>query len=234
MANMTVSNIDLGSVVIEGGIWNDGILSSAAAHDYLEGTILARQTDALTVTASAVSGGGNGTVTAASVDVGPIVPLVGVYTLTCVAAIANGGKWKLTDPNGEIVADDLEMTVGAGAATVFKVGGLVFTITDGGTDFSAGATATLTVAASGKLVAYSPSGAGGAQKPVGILTYPVSKPSASDITVRVFVRGLVDRKRLVIDADGNDSNITDAILDELRKMGITTDKVTQLSTLDNQ
>jgi hypothetical protein len=233
MANISSTTVDLSSVVLEAREFINDTLSFPQADDYLEGTIVSRLDDALAVTASAVSGGGNGTVSAATVVEGPVVPLVGVYTLTNVLAVTNGGKWKLVDPNGAIVADDLEQTVGAGAATVFEVGGLQFTITDGGTDFSLGATATLTVAASGKLVVYAPGGAGGTQNPIGILTYTASRASAGDLAVRVLVTGVVDQDRLIIDADGNANNITAAIRDRLRRIGIIPQKVQELSTLDN-
>lgn len=97
-----------------------------------------------TVTASAITGTGNGTLTAMSVT-GVAVP--GAYTLTVIATATNGGTWRLTDPNGSIVSSTLVMTAGVGAATVFNVGGLQFTITDGTTDFGLGASFTMTVPA---------------------------------------------------------------------------------------
>ena len=44
MANMTVTNLDLGSVVIEDGDYQDELLTFAGADTILEGTILARKT----------------------------------------------------------------------------------------------------------------------------------------------------------------------------------------------
>lgn len=234
MGNMTITNVDLGSVILSNPEFRDELLTFAATHTCVEGTILARREDTLAVVASAVSGGGTGTVTAASVVEGPVVPLVGVYTLTCIVAVANGGHWKLTDPNGAIVADDLEMTVGVGAASVFEVAGLTFTITDGGTDFSAGATATLTVTADGKLVPFNPAGAGGAQRPLAVLTHDCSRTGAGDVAIRAMISGKVNKNRLIIDVDGTGANITASILDQLRRAGVVAIDVKDMSVLDNQ
>lgn len=233
MGNMTITNVDLGSVVLQDPKFRDELLVAAGAHTFLTGTILARREESLTVTASAVSGGGNGTVTAATVVAGA-VPLIGAYVLTVVTAVANGGVWKLVDPNGAIVAEDLIQTAGAGAATVFNIGGLQFTITDGGTDFSAGATATLTIVADGKIVPFVSTGAGGAQRPIGILTYDVVTAGAGNTPIRMMVSGEVNSTRLIIDADGTGANVTAAVLDQLRRAGIVGTDVKNLSVLDNQ
>lgn len=230
MPNLTSTPLDQGSVQVGECEFKDELVTFAGIATYPEGTLLARRADALAVTASAVSGGGNGTVTAATVVEGPVVPLVGVYTLTCLLAITNGGKWRLTDPNGAIVADDLEQTVGAGAATVFEVGGLQFTITDGGTDFSAGATATLTVAADGKLVAFAPGGAGGAQIPKFVLAKALTSTGAGDFPTRPIIKGRVAKERLSIVGGGT---VTDSMIDQLRSYGIIAESVKQLGRADN-
>ncbi len=99
------------------------------------------------VTAGALVGTGNGTLTAPAVHVGS-APKPGVHTLKCTAAVVNGGVWSLTDPDGVVVATNLTQTVGVGAITVFSdKGGLDFTITDGTTDFGVGATFAITVPA---------------------------------------------------------------------------------------
>lgn len=100
-----------------------------------------------TITASALVGTGNGTLTALSA-VGNPIP--GAWTLTVNTAVANGGVWTLTNPNGVVVSTTVTQTVGAGTATVITnpgSSGLQFTITDGSTDFGLGATFTITVPA---------------------------------------------------------------------------------------
>jgi hypothetical protein len=47
--------------------------------------------------------------------------------------------------------------------------------------------------------------------------------------VRVLERGEVNKKRLVIDADGNDTNIDNAVIDQLRAFGIQPVDVLQTS-----
>lgn len=233
MANLTITAIDNGSPMIHTEDDRDDILAFAGADTFVEGTILARRAVATAVTASAVTGTGDGTVTAATVVHSDDVPLVGAYTLTCITAVTNGGIWSLKDPNGKLVADYLPMTVGAGAATVFEVAGMQFTITDGSTDFAAGDTATLTVAADGKLVIFATDGVGGAQFPLCVLLHESVRTGSGDNAVRVATRGKANLSRLVIDADGDASNITDAIRDQLRSAGIETETVNELGALDN-
>ena len=70
--------------------------------------------------------------------------------------------------------------------------------------------------------------------PKAVLTYDVVAAGAGDESIRAMVSGRVAQERLVVAADGDATNITDAILDQLRDYGIVAESVTQLSTLDNQ
>lgn len=231
---MTIENIDYGSVELADGRFRDELIAFAGAATLKKGTILARRAVALAVVASAITGTGTGTVTAASVVPGATVPLPGQYTLRCTAAVADGGVFRLEDPNGAVVASDLRLTVGSGAATAFEAAGLAFTITDGGTNFALGDTATLTVAADGKLVPFDPAGAGGAQVPHSVLTYPVTSAGVGNVAARVLVAGDVKKERLVIHADGDGDNVTSAVVDQLRHVGITAVNVNQLGKYDTQ
>lgn len=159
MANLTITNNDIGDVVLKNAEFRDDTLSFPGADTYLDGTILARQKVAEAIVAAADAGNtGDGTVTLATVQAGSIVPVVGAYNLECVAAVGNGGVFKLEDPNGAVVATDITMTPGAGGATIVTVAGMQFTITDGATDFIVGDKFSLTVAADGKLVVYAAAG----------------------------------------------------------------------------
>lgn len=233
MANLDKTDIDFGAVELEGGQFRDELLAFPGADDYVAGTLLARQRVAVAVTASAVTGTGNGTCTSATVVAGDFVPKAGVYKLRCVTAITNGGTFRLEDPDGQVIAGSLTMTVGAGAATVFKAGGMQFTITDGSTDFAVGDTFDLTVAADGKLVVFNPAGAAGAQRPLAVLTYPVSKAGSGNVPIRAFIFGRVKKDRLIIDADGTGANITAEILDRLRSAGVCALDTKQNAGLDN-
>jgi len=237
MGTLDKVDIDTGAVELEGGQFRDELLTFAGLDTFVKGTLLARQRVALTFTPSAVTGTGNGTCTAGTVVAGQNVPKVGNYKLTCVTAITNGGTFRLDDPDGQEVAGSLTLTVGAGAATVLKAGGLQFTVTDGSTDFVVGDFFTLPIAANGtngKLVPFNPAtGAGGAQLPTHVLTYEVSKAGAGDVIVRAFCFGRVKKERLIIDVDGTGANVTAAILDQLRAEGITAIDTKQLAVLDN-
>ena len=235
MSNLTITDISNKATFIDCGEFEDGLLTFAGAGTVLEGTILARKAVADAVVAAAGTNTGDGTVTLATVAAGQVVPIVGAYVLTCTTAVANGGIFNLVDPNGAIVATGLEMTAGAGAATVFEVAGLQFTVTDGATDFIVGDSFTLTVATgSNKYVPFAIAGAGGAQIPKAVLTYDVTATGAGDVAIRAGIEGYVRIDKLIIDADGTGANITDAILDQLRDYGITPRTVSELNDFDNQ
>jgi len=70
--------------------------------------------------------------------------------------------------------------------------------------------------------------------PKAVLTYDVVAAGAGDEAIRAMVAGRVRAERLVVNADGDASNITDAILDQLRDYGIVAQSVTELNILDNQ
>lgn len=234
MPNLEITNNVTRGVTIWDPVFEDNLITFAGVATLLAGTILARRTVAIAVVAAAGANTGDGTVTLATVVAGPVVPLVGAYVLAVTTAVANGGVLQLVDPNGAIVASDLIMTVGAGAATVFEAAGLEFTVTDGGTDFIVGDSFTLTVAADGKLVPYAIAGAGGVQLPLAVLLNELTSTGAGDLPDRPIIAGRVRRGDLVIDADGDASNLTDAIVDQLRDVGIIALATLQLAELDNQ
>lgn len=85
--------------------------------------------------ASGVTGTGNGTVTGLAATA---IAKIGAYTLLCTVAVANAGTFSVTDPDGILIGN---ATVGV----AFNVNGLSFTINDGSTDFTVGASITVTV-----------------------------------------------------------------------------------------
>jgi hypothetical protein len=87
----------------------------------------------------------------------------------------------------------------------------------------------------GKLVVYVIGGSTNENGiPKCVLRHDVTADSAGDLPCAVLEKGVVNRKRLIVQADGDDSNITDAILDQLRDYGIAARSVRQLAELDNQ
>lgn len=233
MANMEIANHDTGSLVIRDGVFADELISLEASVDLEPGTILARKavSDDVTVTPDA-GNTGNGTVTQAAVVQGFDLPIPGDYVLECIATETHGGKFSLTDPNGDLIADDLELDPGAGQATDFVVGGLSFRITDGSTDFVVGDKFELTVTGNKNLVPFDPQGSGGANVPHAVLTYAISVDEAAVVAARVLVGGQVSVDRLVV--HGETDPIDTDVVDALRDVGIFAIPVQQLGRLDNQ
>lgn len=134
MANITVTDIDLGPVVLDGGVYEHGaLLTFAGADDFPAGTILARNTSAPTKFVPYVKGGSS---------------------------------------NGNGV-------------------------------------------------------------PRAVLTQAVSKSGSGDVPVDVLVGGMVNKRRLIIDAQGDGSAIDGNVIDLLRQTGIVPEDVQQLSRDDN-
>lgn len=171
-------------------------------------TIMARVavTVPTTGTADAGNAANTGTVTGVALIAGTL-PRAGTWVLECIAAVANGGTFKLTDPGGNIVRNDLVMTVGAGTATTFYLPevGLKFVITNGATDFSVGEKFTIAVTASGKWVPFNPAAVNGGQIPRGILlvdSVTAAALVAGDVTGQAILTGgccTVDSQQIVFD-----------------------------------
>src|SRR5688572_23829377 len=64
--------------------------------------------------------------------------------------------------------------------------------------------------------------------PQGVLANDVEATASGDKPVRVMIRGLVNKKRLVIDAQGDDSAIDATVRDLLREHNITPVDVDQI------
>jgi hypothetical protein len=70
--------------------------------------------------------------------------------------------------------------------------------------------------------------------PKAILTQELEATGAGDLPARPMVQGEVRTGDLIIDADGDASNIDAAVLDQLRDYGIVGLSTTQLDEIDNQ
>ena len=226
-----ITDNDLSTVVLGNAELRDESLTFGGAGTVAEGTLLARQAVDVAVV-DTPTGTGNGTmvVTVVGVDV---VPIPGDWILTCTFAVTNGGIFKLTDPNGNIVADNLELREGAGLVTTFNEAGLTMAITEGSTDFVAADIFTMVVVANGKMVPFVIGGVAGAGVPVEVATYDMVAAGAGDEPIRGMISGEVRAEKLIINADGDGSNITAAILDQLRSAGITAISVGELNIADN-
>ena len=70
--------------------------------------------------------------------------------------------------------------------------------------------------------------------PKAVLTYDVTAAGAGDESIRDMVSGSVRAGRLIIDADGDASNIDAEVLDQLRDYSLITIDVQELNIPDNQ
>lgn len=70
--------------------------------------------------------------------------------------------------------------------------------------------------------------------PKAIVTYDVTAGGAGDVPIRAGVSGVYRKEKLVIDADGNASNVDNAVMDQLRDYGLTPLNVRELNIKDNQ
>jgi len=70
--------------------------------------------------------------------------------------------------------------------------------------------------------------------PKAVLTNEIVSTGAGDVYARPMISGEVRQERLVIDADGDASNVDQAVKDQLRDYSIVAVSVTELNILDNQ
>lgn len=107
-------------------------------------------------------------------------------------------------------------------------------VTFGGTDTFAAGTILARNTSTKKFQLYAIGGnSNGNGVPVGVLTYPISRTGAGDVPARVLMSGTVNKKKLIVDADGDDSNIDALVMDLLRSKGIVPEHLDNLSRYDN-
>ncbi len=126
-------------------------------------------------TAAAKSGGNTGDGVFTIDATTPILAYAkaGIYTVRCIAAAANGGTFRVTDPYGNVLGD---VAVGSTFANQIK-----FVIADGTTDFIVGDGFDVTIAAgSGKYKAYNADNVDGSQYPELVLAEAVDS-SGGDV-----------------------------------------------------
>lgn len=124
-----------------------------------------------TIPATMTPDGGNvgdGTVTAVDFKFGGPV-MAGIWTLQCSrGGIAGGGEFQLFSPNlTQAISSPLVLSI-ITSATFFTIGGLVFLVTPGGTDFSTGDKFTVTVTAENFYIPLTLDGREGSSRVAGI------------------------------------------------------------------
>ncbi|HET7539997.1 MAG TPA: head decoration protein [Polyangiaceae bacterium] len=66
--------------------------------------------------------------------------------------------------------------------------------------------------------------------PCAVIAEPLTATGAGNLPFRAIISGSVNRNRLVVNADGNGSNITKAIEDQLRARAIIPEVVDQIAS----
>lgn len=220
------------SCLVEGGKYRQDTLYFSASDTWAQNTILARKLVSDTIT-TAITGTGVYTLAAAA-DAGRTLQ-VGAYALTAGTLSSGVGTWTAVAPDGQheqftstAADDDLEFPNLGFTITVTAPGG-------GATQFAtADVIAMTTTAQSGTpLVLFDVDGVNGAQVPVAILPYEVAKTSSGSVAADALYAGVVKKEKLVIDADGDSTNVTDHVMDQLASAGFTVVFNTDVSVLDN-
>jgi hypothetical protein len=177
----------------------------AAGENRTRGAVLGKVT-AGTPTAAAVAGNsGTGTIGAVTLGAGA---KPGVYRLTCIEPATDAGKFQVEDPDG--------IVLGVATVGVAFAGPVNFTIADGGTDFAAGDSFTITVAAgAGTYKLSAAAAADGSQVPDAILAQDCDA-SGGATEALVYIRGDFNESALTLGA----GHTVDSIREGLRQKGI--------------
>ncbi len=172
--NMPGLDVQTKSVIIASG---QGVLT--------RGTVLGLILKAIAAPVADAGNTGDGTVTGQALGKSA---KIGTYTLECITAVADGGTFKVIDPDNNRLDDAV---VGSAFA-----GSIAFTINDGATDFAVGDKFTIAVnAGSGKAVVVDSSNVDGSQDADCILTDDIDATSA-DVTITAYSSGTFNRAAL--------------------------------------
>lgn len=220
-ASRTVEAPFATSTIIRGGALlrsRKVVLSAGAA--YAAGSLLGVVT--LGAVASAAKAGGNTGTGTFVPDAAPLLARakVGVYTLRCIAAAANGGTFRLEDPDG-IVLGDLALP-GVAGGTVTTTEHIKGVLSDAATDFVVGDGFDVTVAAAAKVNGVdrtrlaAAAAVDGSQLPSVVLPYAVDA-IGGDVEAIVHESGDFIREKLVL---GTGLTL-DGVREHLRRLNIT-------------
>lgn len=145
---------------------------------------------------------------------------------TVAMTIAHGGKFKLADPDGIVVAEDITLPGTTGGTVSPDVAGITFTITDGTTDFAADDFFTLAVAVgSGKIKKLDATATDGSAIPYGV-ALATAAPSGADGAVSVAVSGCFNSSALNFGGTTVYTDVKDAMRDKNLYIKVQTASVT--------
>jgi hypothetical protein len=170
-----------------------------------------------TVASAAKAGGntGNGTFTLDATTPLLLGAKLGTYTLRCIAAAANGGTFRLEDPDGVVLGDTV-MAAGAGTVAEQIKGALA----DGATDFVVGDGFDISVTAiTEKVAQFDPAATDGSQIATGIL-YAAVDATAADTPGAAWKRDCEHNAQLVNWKAGLTANQRAKGASDLKRRGI--------------
>lgn len=215
------------TIVTEGLYPSEFVLSEANGHRSRDAVtvdqsqtiapadVLGQKTVGALSAVGAVAAGatGTGTITA-SPTVAAGTP-AGVYRGVCIAAAANAGKFRFEGPDGVEIGE-------ATVAVAASIGGLGFTIADGGTDWVVGDEVTITVSAAagdGEWVKFNPAATDGSQHAKAI-AYAGAVTGAGATAELVVIARDAEVKSALLGWNGATDNQKAAALAELATLGI--------------
>jgi hypothetical protein len=214
---------DLGTVEILGGAGGTGVFGSSeinftltdGATDFVVGDkFTVTVTDGVPDSAACV-GTGDGTLTEVE---GRRELKIGAYVIECTAAVANGGVFKVTDPDGNIIQENITIPPGAGNNIVFENDQIKGKITDGATDFAVADTFTITTTiAPRQCKAADKAATDGSSEPYSVLAEDTDASSADKVGAS-YISGEFNERSLVF-ATGND---IEDFRDKMRDVGMFT------------
>lgn len=172
------------------------------AQNVVRGTLMGKIKRALTTpTPYTYSGTGNGAISAIAMK---SKTKIGNYKIECVTAVANGGVFKVLDPDGNRLDD---ATVGV----AYSNNDLAFSIADGSTDFIVGDAFTIPIlAGSGKYVKSLAAAVDGSNDPVAIIAED-KDATAEDKTVVVYESGEFNENKITFGAGHTKDSVRDAL-----------------------
>lgn len=195
-----------------GGLYARKRITLLTGNSVESGQVLAKVTKAAAAVAAAVAGNaGNGAFGAVVLSDGY---KLGVYRVTFIEPGADAGDFIVEDPEG--------IQVGAGEVGVeFDAGGLTFTIADGGNDFAAGDSFTVTISeGSGKYVPLDQDAIDGSEVACAV-AYDAIDAGAADADGVAWVRGpCVMDANVLVWPDDIDANEKAAAILQLEEVGI--------------
>jgi hypothetical protein len=186
------------------------------------------------VTVSAITGTGNGTLVKDATT--PVLQgaIPGAYRVECVGdGAANNSDWQVLDPNGNIVG--VFSIHGTGESFTFE-NQIKFVLTDGSTDFVSGDFFTVTVSAGSKKLKRSVSTATDGSEIPKYLAFSAIDATSGDVVTEVYLRGLVRKDAIVFTGSETLATVVrgKTMQEWLELSNIFPDDGTELGKLDNQ